>query len=173
MGPAANTLRSPLALAGLLAILAGLAVPRQAAAGEYTIFACQADEAGYVSTAFEDFATRGMKWRRACDPLGPGLRGLVTANVPGTGKVARGAQSGFALGAPPGTTFSRLRWSGHAQRRDCRYALQLYAERPGASPVSIRNVRANRNCPRPDVAQASSWLLPEFCAWSSIAERQM
>lgn len=157
MGPAANTLRSPLALAGLLAILAGLAVPRQAAAGEYTIFACQADEAGYVSTAFEDFATRGMKWRRACDPLGPGLRGLVTANVPGTGKVARGAQSGFALDAPPGTTFSRLRWSGHAQRRDCRYALQLYAERPGASPVSIRNVRANRNCPRPDVAQASSW----------------
>jgi hypothetical protein len=98
-----------------------------------------------------------MKWRRACNPLGPGLRGLVSANVPGTGKVARGAQSGFELDAPPGTTFSRLRWSGHAQRRDCRYALQLYAERPGASPVSIRNVRANYYCPRPDVAQASSW----------------
>ncbi|MDX6601681.1 MAG: hypothetical protein QOF13_883 [Solirubrobacterales bacterium] len=146
-----------IAVAAALAILGVLAAPRSAAAGEYTIYACQADDAGYVSSAFEDFATRGMKWRRACDPLGPGLRGLVTANVPGTGKVARGAQSGFALDAPPGTTFSRLRWSGHAQRRDCRYALQLYAERPGASPVSIRNVRANRNCPRPDVAQASSW----------------
>jgi hypothetical protein len=142
------------ALAGVLVILA---TPRSATAGEYTIQACQADDAGYVSSAFEDFATRGMKWRRACNPLGPGLRGLVSANVPGTGNVARGAQSGFTLDAPPGTTFSRLRWSGHAQRRDCRYALQLYAERPGASPVSIRNVRANHNCPRPDVAQASSW----------------
>lgn len=152
-----NKPRSLVALAGVLAVLAGLAAPRPAAAGEYTVFACQADEAGYVSSAFEDFATRGMRWRRACNPLGPGLRGLVTANVPGTGRVARGAQSAFVLEAPPGTSFSRLRWSGHAQRRDCRYALQLYAERPGASPVSIKNVRANRNCPRPDVAQASSW----------------
>ncbi|MGN6817025.1 MAG: hypothetical protein ACTHK3_13235 [Solirubrobacterales bacterium] len=150
-------LRGAAAIAGVLVILAGLATPRPAAAGEYTIQACQADDAGYVSSAFQDFATRGMKWRRACNPLGPGLRGLVSANVPGTGKVARGAQSGFELDAPPGTTFSRLRWSGHAQRRDCRYALQLYAERPGASPVSIRNVRANYHCPRPDVAQASSW----------------
>jgi hypothetical protein len=150
-------LRGAAAIVGVLVILAGLATPRPAAAGEYTIQACQADDAGYVSSAFQDFATRGMKWRRACNPLGPGLRGLVSANVPGTGKVARGAQSGFELDAPPGTTFSRLRWSGHAQRRDCRYALQLYAERPGASPVSIRNVRANYHCPRPDVAQASSW----------------
>jgi hypothetical protein len=148
-------------LASLLAILAallvGLAAPRPATAGEYTIHTCEADEAGYTSSAFENFATRGMKWRRACDPLGPGLRGLVSANVPGTGRVQRGAQSGFVLNAPPGATFSRLRWSGHAHRRDCRYALQLYAERPGAAPVSIKNVRANRRCPRPDVAQASSW----------------
>jgi hypothetical protein len=97
-----------------------------------------------------------MKWRRACNPLGPGLRGLVTANVPDTGRVPRGAQSGFVLSAPPGTTISRLRWSGVAHRRDCRYALQLYAERPGASPVSIKNVRANRHCPNPEVAQKSS-----------------
>ena len=157
MRPTTKTLRGAAALVGALAVLVGFAAPRPAAADEYTIYACQADDAGYVSSAFADFATRGMKWRRACNPLGPGLRGLVSANVPGTGKVARGAQSGFALDAPPGTTFSRLRWSGHAQRRDCRYALQLYAERPSASPVSIRNVRANRNCPRPDVAQASSW----------------
>ena len=154
---ATKPLRSIAVLAAALVILGVLAAPRPAAAGEYTIQACQADDAGYVSSAFDDFATRGMKWRRACNPLGPGLRGLVSANVPGTGKVARGAQSGFTLAAPPGTTFSRLRWSGHAQRRDCRYALQLYAERPGASAVSIRNVRANHNCPRPDVAQASSW----------------
>lgn len=141
----------------LAALLVGLAAPGTAAAGEYTIYACQADEAGYVSSAFEDFATRGMKWRRACNPLGPGLRGLVTANVPGTGRVPRGAQSGFVLNAPPGTSFSRLRWSGHAHRRDCRYALQLFAERPGAAAVSIKNVRANRHCPSPETAQASSW----------------
>lgn len=154
MRSAVKNLRAAAALAAIAGLLAA---PRPAAAGEYTIYACQADDAGYVSSAFEDFATRGMKWRRACNPLGPGLRGLVSANVPGTGRVARGAQSGFALDAPPGTMFSRLRWSGHAQRRDCRYALQLFAERPGASAVSIRNVRANHNCPRPDVAQASSW----------------
>ena len=29
--------------------------------------------------------------------------------------------------------------------------------RPDASAVPIKNVRANRNCPRPDAAQASSW----------------
>jgi hypothetical protein len=141
----------------LAALLVGFVAPGTAAAGEYTISICQADEAGYVSSAFEDFATRGMKWRRACNPLGPGLRGLVTANVPGTGRVPRGAQSGFVLSAPPGTAISRLRWSGVAHRRDCRYALQLYAERPGASPISIKNVRANRHCPNPGAAQASSW----------------
>jgi hypothetical protein len=139
------------------AIILEVAAPRPATAGEYTIYACQADGAGYVSSAFENFATRGMKWRRACNPLGPPLRGLVTANVSGTGHVPHGAQSGFVLNAPPGTTLSRLRWSGHARRRDCRYALQLFAERPGAPPVAIKNVRANRNCPRPGLAQASSW----------------
>lgn len=146
------------ALVAALALVA--ATPQPAAAGEYTITACQADNAGYVSSAFENFATRGMKWRRACNPLGPGLRGLVTANVPGSGRVPRGAQSGFVLNAPPDTTFSQLRWSGQAQRRDCRYALQLYAERPGSAPVSIKNVRANRSCPNPEFAQASSWPRP-------------
>jgi hypothetical protein len=157
MWPAAKNLGALVAFVGALAISAGLAAPQPATAGEYTISACQADETGYASAAFVNFATRGMKWRRACNPLGPPLRGLVAANVSGTGRVARGAQSGFVLDAPPGTSFSRLRWSGHAHRRDCRYALQLYAELPGASTVSIKNVRANRNCPRPDLAQASSW----------------
>lgn len=138
----------------------GLAAPRPASAGEYTIYACQADEAGYVSSAFENFATRGMKWRRACDPRGRGLRGLITANVARAGRVEQGAQSGFILNAPPGTSFSRFRWSGQAQRRDCRYSLQLYAERPGGSPISMKNVRANRGCPRPGMAQSSGAPLP-------------
>jgi hypothetical protein len=150
-----------LSLAGavVLATLA-LAIPSRAAAGEFTIEACQADAGDFASTAFEDFATRGMKWRRACNPLGPGLRGLVTSNVVRSGRVAHGAQSAFVLNAPPGTAFSRLRWSGHAQRRDCRYTLQLYAERPDGSDATIKNVRANERCPLGDAAQASSWPRP-------------
>ncbi len=101
-----------------------------------------------------------MRWRRACNPLGPGLRGLVTANAVTGSRVAHGAQSAFVLNAPPGTAFSRLRWSGHAQRRDCRYALQMYAVRPDGSDATIKNVRANRNCPKPEGAQASSWPRP-------------
>ncbi|HET7177734.1 MAG TPA: hypothetical protein VFI63_03515 [Solirubrobacterales bacterium] len=146
-----------LALIVLAAVAAiAMAAPRRAAAGEFTIDSCQADAGNFASGAFEDFATRGMRWRRACDPLGPGLRGLVVGNVVRGGTVVRGAQSAFVLAAPPGTAFSRLRWSGQAHRRDCRYALQLYAEHPGASPVSIKNVPADRHCPR-NSAQASSW----------------
>jgi hypothetical protein len=144
----------------LLALLVGLATPRPAAAGEFTITACQADSGGFASGAFEDFATRGMRWRRACNPYGRGLRGLVTSNVVRRGRVAHGARSAFVLNAPPGTSFSQLRWSGHAHRRDCRYALQLYALRPDRSAVAIKNVRANRHCPRRDTAQASGWPRP-------------
>ena len=150
------------ALIAVVAAIVFLALisPRPANAGEYTISACQADEAGYVSSAFSNFATRGMKWRRACDPRGKGLRGLVTANVPRAGHVEKGAQSGFILEAPPGTTFSRFRWSGQAHRRDCRYALQLFAQRPDGSPIAMKNVRANRGCPRPGMAQASGAPFP-------------
>lgn len=147
-------------LAAVAALAFCLAAPRQAEAGEYTISICQADEAGYVSSAFEQFATRGMKWRRACDPRGKGLRGLVTANVPRAGRVEKGAQSGFILDAPPGTAFSRLRWSGQAWRRDCRYALQLFAQRPDGAAVPMKNVRANRGCPRPGMAQKSGAPFP-------------
>jgi hypothetical protein len=153
----------PLALIAVVAtaaLILGLLTPRQAAAGEYTIYACQADEAGYVSAAFENFATRGMKWRRACDPRGEGLRGLVTANVARDGRVEKGAQSGFILDAPPGTSFSRLRWSGQAWRRDCRYALQLFAQRPDGAAIPMKNVRANRRCPRPGMAQKSGAPFP-------------
>jgi hypothetical protein len=143
-----------------IAAAIALANPGRAEAGEYTINACQADADNFASSAFEDFATRGMRWRRACDPLGPGLRGLVTANVVRSGHIAQGAQSSFVLAAPPGTSFSRLRWSGHAQRRDCRYALQLFAERADGSDATIKNVRANHGCPHSELAQASSWPKP-------------
>ena len=82
------------------------AVP--ASASEFDINACQADRLGFSTEAFEDFATRGMMWKRACDPEGPGLRGLVTANVVRPGRVARGARSYFVLRAPDGTRFARF-----------------------------------------------------------------
>jgi hypothetical protein len=144
----------------LVLLVLNMASPGRAAAGEFTITDCGADGGSYATSAFEDFATRGMRWRRACDPQGPGLRGLVTANVAGSGRVAEGAQSAFVMEAPPGTTFSRFRWSGAMHRRDCRYALQLYAVRPGESAVPIKNVRANRHCPPSGDAQASGWPHP-------------
>jgi hypothetical protein len=140
-----------------LSLAAALVSASPAAANEYTINACQADRANYATHAFEDFATRGMMWKRACDPEGPGLRGLVTANVVRSGRVKRGARSYFVMRAPDGTRFARLNWSGQARRRDCRYALQLWASRPDGPPVPIKNVRANRRCPRPKFAQAAGW----------------
>ncbi|HEY0391453.1 MAG TPA: hypothetical protein VGC63_07080 [Solirubrobacterales bacterium] len=142
-----------------IASVAAMAVPPPAAAGEFTITACQADAGEFASTAFENFATRGMRWRRACNPLGPGLRGLVTSNVVQQSHVDAGAQSAFVLNAPPGTAFSTLRWSGYAQRSDCRYSLQMYAVRPDGSDATIKNVRANRHCPS-TASQASSWPRP-------------
>ncbi|MBS1891860.1 MAG: hypothetical protein JST59_11245 [Actinobacteria bacterium] len=171
---ARSTLTSFAALAGvLMAIALPALAPAGAVAGEFTIAACQAN-GEYSSGAFADFATRGMKWRRACNPLGPGLRGLVTANVAREGHVAKGSQSAFVLEAPPETTFSRLRWSGYAHRRDCRYALQLYAVSADGSADAIRNVRADHGCPQAKEAQASSWPRPtsyELGGASRIVQR--
>jgi hypothetical protein len=154
---ARGRLRRSAAAAMLVAALLVLAAaPRPADAGQFTIATCQANGT-FSSGAFEDFATRGMKWRRACNPLGPGLRGLVTANVAGEGHVPVESQSAFVLEAPPQTTFSTLDWSGYAHRRDCRYALQVYAVRPDGSVDTIRNVPADRGCPKAKAAQASSW----------------
>lgn len=158
----------PTLLRRLIATLAAFAVtavgvaisPLPAAAGEFTIASCQANGA-FSSGAFQDFATRGMKWRRACNPLGPGLRGLVTANASGEGHVQVGAQSAFVLEAPPDTTMTKLRWSGAAHRRDCRYSLQFYAVKPDGTSDAIRNIRADSQCPKSQAkAQASSWPRP-------------
>src|SRR5215217_1814652 len=136
--------------------LARLAVT-PAIANEFTINACQADRSEFSTRAFEDFANRGMMWRRACNPQGPGLRGLVTANVVRAGRVVRGSRSYFVMRAPEGTHFARFTWSGQARRHDCRYALQLWADRPDGSSVAIKNVRANRGCPNQGKTQAAGW----------------
>ena len=146
------------ALAAWVFVLIG--IPDSASASEFAINACQADRANYSTQAFDDFATRGMMWKRACDPEGPGLRGLVTSNVPRPGRVPRGSRSYFVMNAPAGTRFARFTWSGQARRRDCRYALQLWASRPDGAPTPIKNVRANTRCPRRGYAQAAGWPRP-------------
>jgi hypothetical protein len=62
-----------------------------------------------------------------------------------------------AISAPNGTHFTTLRWAGSARRRDCRYALQLYAEGPNMNPIAIKNVRANQHCPGKARAQAAGY----------------
>lgn len=145
-------------LAAWVFVLIG--IPGSASASEFVINACHADRANFSTQAFDDFATRGMMWKRACDPEGPGLRGLVTSNVPRPGRVPRGSRSYFVMNAPEGTRFARFTWSGQARRRDCRYALQLWASRPDGAPTPIKNVRANTRCPRRGYAQAAGWPRP-------------
>jgi hypothetical protein len=154
----AGSLRQIAGIAGLALALLGSA-PAQA--NEFTINACQADRSEFSTRAFEDFANRGMLWRRACNPEGPGLRGLVTANVVRAGRVVQGSRSYFVMRAPEGTRFSRFTWSGQARRHDCRYALQLWADRPNGSSVAIKNVKANRGCPNQGKTQAAGWPRPE------------
>ena len=143
-----------IAAAGPLSVLLPVLVPATAYAGQFTVASCQADRVNFSTTAFNDFATRGMTIRRACNPVGPGIRGLVTANSPRRGVVPRGAVAMVALSAPSGTRFTTFRWAGSARRVDCRYALQLYAEGPDIKPVAIKNVRANQHCPRRAGGQA-------------------
>ncbi|MBA3262183.1 MAG: hypothetical protein H0T69_06885, partial [Thermoleophilaceae bacterium] len=153
--------RLALLAAGACALTWLLVTAVPAAAGTFTINACQADRLGFSTQAFGDYATRGMKWKRACNPAGPGLRGLYTGNVVRSGRVEPGAQSRFVMDAPPGTRFLSLTWSGKATRRDCRYTLQFYAYRPDGPPESIRNFRANHNCPKAEHTQTAGLPKPK------------
>ncbi|MDP9145560.1 MAG: hypothetical protein M3N43_12845, partial [Actinomycetota bacterium] len=146
-------------VAGLVGALVG-GTP-SVAANEFPINACQADRINYSTQAFEDFATRGMLWRRACNPEGPGLRGLVTANVVRPDRIKRGARSLFVLRAPPGTHFTTFVWSGSAVRTDCRYSLQLWGYGPSGPTAAIKNVRANHRCtPAEGKTQIAGWPSP-------------
>ena len=132
--------------------------PSSAGAAEYPVHNCFADQITYSTQAFDDFATRGMMWRRACSPEGAGRRGLLNGNVIRRGRVRRGARSYFVMRAPNGTRFGRFTWSGKVKRSDCGYAMQVWASGPNGGAVPIRNVRANQKCPRPGRnAQAAGW----------------
>jgi hypothetical protein len=153
--------RTPIAryctLIGALAALTFAAATGEARGGEFVVGNCQADPLSFGTRAFEDFATRGMKITRTCNPEGSGLIGLVTTNAVGSGRVARGARADAIFNAPPGTYFTKFRWAGTTRRRDCSYALQLFADGPGIEPVLIMNLRANEGCPQGAATQAAGY----------------
>ena len=155
--PAAIRSHRGIAVAAACAAIIMALPAGRAAAGEFEVASCQADQLNFSTTAFNDFATRGMKIKRACNPEGPGLRGLVTSNTIQAGQVPRGSVAMATINAPAGTRFTTFRWAGSAQRRDCRYAIQLYADAPDVKPIPIKNVRANQNCPKPSRAQAAGY----------------
>jgi len=137
---------------------AWLAVAQVATAGTYTVRSCGAAP-GFSSQAFGDFATRGMRVRRACNPQGHGLRGLLVGNVPRPGRVAFRARSILTMVAPRGAHFKRYEWSGDLRRRDCGYSLQIYAEGPKVGRYEIKN-RKPRKCPPNAGAHRSHHLRP-------------
>lgn len=139
-----RTTRAWLLTAALGALILFGLTPSAARAGEFRLAACQAAPLNYSTQAFDAFATRGMSIRRACNPEGPGLRGLVTRNVPAANRVSRGAAAIVTLNAPSGTRFGSFRWAGTVWRQDCAYALQLYADAPDRKPIPIKNLRANQ-----------------------------
>ncbi len=146
------------ALVAMLVALSG----ELAAASEFAVGSCKADQLNYSTRAFEQFATRGMSIRRACDPEGPGLRGLITRNVVRDGRVPRRSEALVTISAPAGTRFTTFRWAGELKRTDCRYALQMWADAPEIGPIPIKNVRANRRCPRPRRVQTTGYESENF-----------
>ena len=142
-------------IAALCALSLGLPAPN-AVAGVFEIANCEADQLNYSTRAFTHFATRRMMIKRACNPVGPGLRGLIISNVVHDGRVKRGSVALLTFQAPPGTQMTSFRWAGSARRRDCRYALQMWADAPWLKDaITLANVKANRRCPGAGKAQAA------------------
>ena len=130
--------------AAALSLLLSFAAPN-ASAGVFDVANCKSDKLNYSTRAFTQFATKRMLIKRACSPKGSGARGLITANVVRNGRVPRGSVAVLAFTAPPGTVITGIHWGGKVRRRDCRYAMQIYAETPGKR-IGIVKASANRNC---------------------------
>jgi hypothetical protein len=128
-------------------LIAVLLIATPAMGGQFTVATCQADRLGHTSSAFLARSTSGMQVVRACDPVGRGVRGLVTSDAAGAGTVPRGAASLAVILAAPGTSFTHVDWAGLTTRSDCGYTLQVYADSPGGKVTAIGDdVRANQRC---------------------------
>ncbi len=138
--------RRLVALVILASALITVAGPGLASAGEYTIYSCDATAPQGVpggpdplATAFAaplSFHTRGMvsdRGGRRCSD-GSGVRGLVTMNAYRRGgTVRKGTRGYYVAQAPAGASFSKVRWAGRRQRRDCRWTLQAFTTGPGGA----------------------------------------
>ena len=96
-----------------------------------------------------------MTIKRACNPLGHGTRGLVTANKITRRRLRRNERATVVLSAPPGTRITGFKWSGGVRRADCGFTVELYAVRPGRPRSYIRRESAGRDCPNPRKTTAS------------------
>jgi hypothetical protein len=80
----------------------------------------------FSTSAFDDLATRGVKIRRACNPEGPGLRGLVTANSITRVAIPRGTRAQAA----------GYRSRGSNYIRSCQAEVGVVDEQPPAAAVA-------------------------------------
>jgi hypothetical protein len=148
-----------------LGLVLAMAFAGTALAGQYKVASCQADQLNHSTIAFNNnFVSRGMKIRSACNPEGNnGTVGLLTANVRTRGKVPRGALARVSIVAPPGTHFTTFKWGGDIYRTDCRYSLQLWADNgAGVNKASLRNYLGNHGCSNRRLAQAHGYETTTF-----------
>ncbi len=142
-------------MVGLLAALAFNDFGTQPAeAGTYPVVACLADSARFRTHAFTDFATRGMRIRRACGSSVRGARGMYAGNVVRKGGVPRNSRAELTLRPPAGMRFATLNWTGSARRTDCRYEIEMAAVGPGVAE-RLTKVVAGRKCPKRGRAQVA------------------
>ena len=90
------------------------------------------------------------------------MRGLLTSNNSsrrgGPVRVPRGATAIVRIHAPAGTLITAFEWAGRIERSDCRYALQIWADGPELPrAILVRNFKPNRDCTRPNQAQAADY----------------
>ena len=142
-------------LIGVIAVLvAGCFAPRPAEAGTYPVVACLADSSKFRTHAFSDYATRGMRIRRACGSRVRRSRGIFAGNVVRRGSVPRNSRALMTLRAPAGMRFSSLNWTGSARRSDCRYEIEMAAIGPGVAE-RLTKVVAGKKCPKRGRAQVA------------------
>ncbi len=146
------------------------AAPESGAAGEYPINLCAADSRRSTEAFTGDFSLRGMRAAVNCQATDRGLAGVVTANSARGGEpVSRGRAAAYVIKLPRGLHFVRARWAGAAQRRDCRYAMSVYAIGPGGAR-SIFNKPANVDC-RPEARAGAFQKVVDIGGTTKVVQR--
>jgi hypothetical protein len=113
-------------------VVAALAAPGTAGAGQYTVFACDsAGMFGYSSAAWVPIGDLGSAYA-ACPSGGRSTAGISNRLIART--YAGFSASGHSFTAPAGTTITRVRWAGRMARQNCHWSAYLRAV-PSTAPV--------------------------------------